>query len=55
MAFKLLEMAQLRWRHLDGAQLLPVVRAGARFVDGVQVDPVKQVAQSTDNQPREAI
>jgi putative transposase len=54
MAFKLLEMAQLRWRHLDGAQLLPVVRAGARFVDGVQVDPVKQVAQSTDNQPREA-
>jgi hypothetical protein len=47
-------MAQLRWRHLDGAQLLPVVRAGARFVDGVQLDPVKQVAQSTDNQPREA-
>jgi hypothetical protein len=54
MAFKLLEMAQLRWRHLDGAQLLPVVRAGARFVDGVQVAPVKQVAPSTDNQPREA-
>ena len=54
MAFKLLEMAQLRWRHLDGAQLLPVVRAGIRFVDGVQLDPVKKVAQSTDNQPREA-
>ena len=54
MAFKLLEMAQLRWRHLDGAQLLPVVRAGIKFVDGVQLDPVKKVAQSTDNQPREA-
>ena len=54
MAFKLLEMAQLRWRHLDGAHLLPVVRAGVRFVDGVQLDAVKQVAQSTHNQPREA-
>jgi len=36
MAFKLLEMAQQRWRKLDGAQLLPLVRAGAKFVDGVQ-------------------
>jgi putative transposase len=36
MAFKLLDMAQLRWRKLDGAQLLPLVRAGAKFVDGVQ-------------------
>jgi hypothetical protein len=54
MAFKLLEMAQLRWRRLDGTQLLPVVRAGTSFVDRVQVDPVKHVDQSTDNQPREA-
>jgi len=36
MAFKLLEMAQLRWRRLDGSHLLPLVRAGATFVDGVQ-------------------
>jgi putative transposase len=36
MAFKLLDMAQLRWRKLDGAQLLPLVRAGVKFVDGVQ-------------------
>ena len=35
MAFKLLEMAQRRWRRLNGAQLLPLVRAGVRFVDGV--------------------
>jgi putative transposase len=36
MAYKLLAMAQARWRRLDGAQLLPLVRAGMRFVDGVQ-------------------
>jgi len=54
MAFKLLDMVQLRWRHLDGAQLLPLVRAGVKFADGLQVDPTKPVTQSTDNQPREA-
>jgi hypothetical protein len=54
MAFKLLEMAQLRWRHLDGAQLLPLVRAGVKFADGVEVASAKQDTQSTDNQPREA-
>lgn len=36
MAFKLLEMAQLRWRRLNGSELLPLVRAGVTFVDGVQ-------------------
>lgn len=35
-AYKLLDMAQARWRQLDGAHLLPVVRAGITFVDGVQ-------------------
>ena len=34
MAFKLLEMAQRRWHRLNGAHLLPLVRAGVRFVDG---------------------
>ena len=34
MAFKLLEMAQRRWRRLNGARLLPLVRAGVKFVDG---------------------
>jgi transposase-like protein len=38
MAFKLLEMAEQRWRRLNGAQLLPLVRAGVRFVDGMQVE-----------------
>jgi putative transposase len=37
MAYKLLDMAQARWRRLDGAHLLPLVREGAVFVDGVQV------------------
>ena len=35
MAFKLLEMAQRRWRRLNGAHLLPLVRAGVTFVDGL--------------------
>jgi transposase-like protein len=36
MAYKLLDMAQARWRRLDGAHLLPLVRAGVAFVNGVQ-------------------
>jgi transposase-like protein len=54
MAFKLLDMAQLRWRRLDGAQLLPLVRAGAKFVDGVRQDRPKNYTHSSDDQPREA-
>ena len=36
MAYKLLAMAQASWRRLDGAQLLPLVRTGVVFLDGVQ-------------------
>jgi putative transposase len=36
-AFKLLDMAEQRWRKLDGKHLLPLVRAGVPFQDGVQV------------------
>jgi hypothetical protein len=36
MAYKLLDMAQARWRRLDGAHLLPLIREGVVFVDGVQ-------------------
>jgi putative transposase len=36
MDYKLLDRAQTRWRRLDGAHLLPLVRAGILFVDGVQ-------------------
>jgi putative transposase len=36
MAYKLLDMAQARWRRLNGAHLLPLVRAGIGFLDGAQ-------------------
>ena len=36
MAFKLLEMAQQRWRRINGFELVPLVRAGVNFVDGIQ-------------------
>jgi hypothetical protein len=39
MAFKLLAMAEGRWRTVNGSELLPLVRAGVRFVDGVQEKP----------------
>ena len=53
MAFKLLDMAQQRWRRLDGAALLPLVRAGVKFVVGVQ-KLTRTTAQSTEAAPQEA-
>ena len=38
MAFKLLMLAQERWRKLNGSDLLPLVRVGIPFVDGVQIE-----------------
>ena len=38
MAFQLLAMAELRWRRINGAQLIPPVRAGVRFDDGGRPD-----------------
>jgi transposase-like protein len=37
MAFKLLEMAQLRWRRLNGPTLLPLVATGVKYQDGLQL------------------
>src|SRR6266545_5920412 len=34
MAFKLLDAAQARWRRINGHELVPLVRAGATFIDG---------------------
>src|SRR6516165_6873579 len=53
MAFKLLDMAQQRWRRLDGTLLLPLVRAGVKLVDGVQ-KPTRSTAQTNEAAPREA-
>jgi len=38
MAFKLLDMAEKRWRRINGANLLPLVRAGVEFHDGEQLE-----------------
>ena len=55
MAFKLLDMAEKRWRRLESRRLLPLVRAGVSFVDGVRQDRTKNpTSQSIDNQPMEA-
>ncbi|MEV6701560.1 hypothetical protein AB0M68_31095 [Streptomyces sp. NPDC051453] len=35
MVFKLIESAQARWCAITGAHLAPLVRAGARFQNGV--------------------
>ena len=48
MAYKLLDMAEKRWRRLNGAELLPLVRAGVKFEDGIRVE-------QKNNQPEETI
>lgn len=42
MAYTLLRMAEGRWRRLNGAELLPLVRAGVQFRDGEQVEREEQ-------------
>jgi hypothetical protein len=36
MAYKLLVMAEERWRKLNAPHLLPLVQAKVKFVDGIQ-------------------
>ncbi len=38
MAFKLLAMAQQRWRRINAAHLISLVRAGLQFGDGIQAE-----------------
>ena len=38
MAFKLLTMAERRWRRVNAPQLVPLVRAGGVFTDGMSVE-----------------
>lgn len=38
MVFKLLEAAQEHWRYINGAHLVPLVRAGAKFEKGVLLE-----------------
>jgi putative transposase len=44
MVFKLVEAAQARWRAVNGAHLVPLVRAGARFERGQLVERPEAVA-----------
>ncbi|WP_433894229.1 IS256 family transposase [Streptomyces sp. CA-111067] len=44
MVFKLVESAQARWRAVNGAHLVPLVRAGARFEHGLLVERAQTVA-----------
>jgi transposase-like protein len=46
MAFKLLAMAEERWRKVNGPALLPLVRAGVRFVDGEQKVPIGEAKEN---------
>ena len=39
MAFKLMQVAEGHWRGIDAAELVPLVRAGVVFDDGVQREP----------------
>ena len=49
MAFKLLAMAEERWRKVNGSELLPLVRAGVQFIDGGQVKPKNAVREAKEN------
>lgn len=53
MAFKLMETAQQGWRRLNGQELLGLVHAGVRFVDGKQQARTKEpFTNKQQNQPR---
>jgi putative transposase len=52
MAFKLMQSAQRSWRRLDAHELIPLVRAGARFVDGKQQERKKGPNKKQQNQSR---
>ena len=38
MTFKLLEMAEKRWRRINGHELLPLVAHAVKYRDGVQLE-----------------
>jgi transposase-like protein len=44
MAYKLLDAAQARWHRIGGAELVPLARAGAIFVD----DKLQERSETTD-------
>jgi hypothetical protein len=53
MAYKLLDAAQARWRRIAGFELVPLVRAGATFIDGKLQErrPVETADDETETGP----
>jgi transposase-like protein len=54
MAFKLLAMAERRWRRINGAHLIPLVRVGVQFSDGVQAEGRNAAWRGAEPVPRRA-
>lgn len=52
MAFKLMLAAERSWRRLNGAELLPLVRAGVPFRDGVRVEREEVAPKEVKSQRR---
>lgn len=54
MAYKLMDVAQDRWRRIDGHELVPLVRAGAVFADGKLIErsapPADPTKETEDDQ-----
>ncbi len=49
MAFKLLAMAEERWRKVNGSELLPLVRAGVGFINGAQATVKNAVGEAKES------
>ena len=47
--FSLFGYIRLRWRKVNGSELLPLVRAGVRFVDGVREKPKATAGKVKEN------
>ncbi|HWE30282.1 MAG TPA: transposase, partial [Polyangia bacterium] len=54
MAFKLMQSAQGSWRCLDSHELIPLVRAGVRFVDGKKQERKKESITKQNQQRKVA-
>jgi transposase-like protein len=51
MTFKLLKVAEETWRRIDAHELVPLVRAGVRFVDGKRVERDDQEVKASEPKP----
>jgi transposase-like protein len=49
MAYKLLDAASDRWRRINGHELVPLVRAGAIFIDGKLQERIDETVQTESN------